>query len=238
MSETLSRSLEDYLEAIHNITARGGGARVKEIADELKVRMPSVTGALRSLSAKGMVEHRPYDTVRLTDSGSRQAQGIVDRHNAVKSFLVDVLGVGAEAAEAEACGIEHAIAPETLDRLVKFVEFIERCGTDQTLKIEDFRATFNSVPDAELVKCTNPHGRMKLTALCPGSHGKVVGLLGKGQIRRLLMDMGITSGVEVEVERVAPLGDPMVIKVRGYLLSLRKCEAELVLVVADSAKRD
>lgn len=63
-----------------------------------------------------------------------------------------------------------------------------------------------------------------------GQTARVVKLQGEGALRRRIMDMGITKGVEVRVRKVAPLGDPVEINVRGYELSLRKADAELVLV--------
>ena len=61
-----------------------------------------------------------------------------------------------------------------------------------------------------------------------GSTAKVVKLHGEGAIKKRIMDMGITKGVEIYVRKVAPLGDPVEITVRGYELSLRKADAELV----------
>ena len=61
-----------------------------------------------------------------------------------------------------------------------------------------------------------------------GSTAKVVKLHGEGAIKKRIMDMGITKGVEIYVRKVAPLGDPVEIMVRGYELSLRKADAELV----------
>ena len=63
-----------------------------------------------------------------------------------------------------------------------------------------------------------------------GETVKVVKLHGEGAIRRRIMDMGITKGVEIYVRKFAPLGDPMEITVRGYELSLRKADAEMVEV--------
>lgn len=61
-----------------------------------------------------------------------------------------------------------------------------------------------------------------------GQTVKVVKLHGEGALRRRIMDMGITRGVEITVRKVAPLGDPIEITVRGYELSLRKADAEMV----------
>ena len=63
-----------------------------------------------------------------------------------------------------------------------------------------------------------------------GSTAKVKKLHGEGAIKRRIMDMGLTKGTEVFVRKVAPLGDPIEIKVRGYELSLRKADAELIEV--------
>ena len=63
-----------------------------------------------------------------------------------------------------------------------------------------------------------------------GKSCKVVKLHGEGPVKRRIMDMGITKGVEIYVRKVAPLGDPIEIMVRGYELSLRKADAEMVEV--------
>lgn len=61
-----------------------------------------------------------------------------------------------------------------------------------------------------------------------GSTVKVVKLNGSGALKRRIMDMGITKGTAISVRKLAPLGDPMELRVRGYELSLRKCGAELI----------
>jgi ferrous iron transport protein A len=63
-----------------------------------------------------------------------------------------------------------------------------------------------------------------------GESATVVRLTGEGALKRRIMDMGITKGVQVSVEKVAPLGDPIQLTVRGYELSIRKSEAENVIV--------
>ena len=63
-----------------------------------------------------------------------------------------------------------------------------------------------------------------------GDTVKVTKLTGEGPVKRRIMDMGITKGVEIYVRKVAPLGDPVEVTVRGYELSLRKADAEMILV--------
>ena len=69
-----------------------------------------------------------------------------------------------------------------------------------------------------------------LKDIAPGKSATVVRLHGEGAVKRRIMDMGITKGVEVFVRKVAPLGDPIEVTVRGYELSLRKADAEMVEV--------
>lgn len=70
-----------------------------------------------------------------------------------------------------------------------------------------------------------------LKELKPGEKAKITKVLGeKGAVRRRLMDMGVTRGAEVLVRKVAPLGDPIEVNIRGYELTLRKTEAEYIIV--------
>ena len=71
---------------------------------------------------------------------------------------------------------------------------------------------------------------MTLKEVKPGTIVKVVKISGEGAIKRRIMDMGLTKGVEVFVRKVAPLGDPVEVTVRGYELSVRKADAELIEV--------
>ena len=69
---------------------------------------------------------------------------------------------------------------------------------------------------------------MKLKELKPGEEGEVISIGERGPLRRRIMDMGVTPGVVIKVIKVAPLGDPIEINIRGYELSLRKKEAEQI----------
>ncbi|NOX97562.1 MAG: ferrous iron transport protein A [Nitrospirae bacterium] len=72
-----------------------------------------------------------------------------------------------------------------------------------------------------------------LRELKPGDKGKITKISGGGSIYRRILDMGIVKGAEVEMERVAPLGDPVEVKIKGYHLSLRKDEAASIYVEAE-----
>ena len=126
-SETLSASLEDYLEAIFHIVAEKQAARAKDIAQRLKLKSSSVTGALRLLSERGLINYAPYDLITLTSEGKKVAEEVVHRHNTLRNFFRNVLLVDEAEAELSACKMEHAISRTILDRLIQFMKFIELC---------------------------------------------------------------------------------------------------------------
>ena len=125
--ENLSSSLEDYLEIIFHLEQVNRVARAKDIADHMNVQRASVTGALRALAGRGMINYSPYSYITLTTAGRRVAEEVIRRHDILKDFFVTALQLEPGQAEANACRIEHAIDPGAIDRLVHFLEFIKNC---------------------------------------------------------------------------------------------------------------
>jgi len=136
-TKPLSDSLEDYLEAIHHIVRAKGAARGKDISERLKVNRSSVTGALRALAGKNLVNYAPYDVVTLTPEGGRVAERIIHRHEVLKDFISRVLGLDDRIADENACRMEHAVSEEVLDRLAQFIEFTRVCPRIDIHWIED-----------------------------------------------------------------------------------------------------
>ena len=124
---TLSPSLEDYLETIFLLESSNSSAGARDIADRLGVQRASVTGALRSLSEKGLINYQPYSSVTLTPEGFRLAARIVHRHKVLTEFLQKFLGLPSDVAEANACRMEHHIDDEALERLIQFIQFVQNC---------------------------------------------------------------------------------------------------------------
>ena len=233
--------MEDYLEAIYRLEMQRGTVRVKDIAAAMAVKMPSVTSALQTLSQQGVLSYTRYRPVEFTPEGRRIAKGVYNRHQALREFLTDILQLDPKIAEEQACAMEHSVGSETLRRLLTLVDFIKRCprGGDDWLK--HLRGRWEEGPcDGDCKSCIAsidiPDGTpfpddvedgevITLDQLEPGEHGVIVRLGGQGALRRRIMDMGITPGSDLEVERLAPLGDPMEFKIRGYHLSLRQEEA-------------
>jgi len=118
----LSASMEDYLEAIYEIGCKKTAVRVRDVARKLGVSMPSVTGALKNLEARELLRHERYEYIELTESGSVKAALIASRHRVILTFLTEVIGADHSFAETEACGIEHILSSETMEKLTGYIE--------------------------------------------------------------------------------------------------------------------
>jgi Mn-dependent DtxR family transcriptional regulator len=130
MSKKLSSNMEMYLKTILRLAVHDRPVRVKEIAESLRITMPSVSEALGTLKAKGLVLHPSYGEVKLSARGRRVAEGINERFEALRRFLSEVLMVDESVAEREACEIEHVVGTDTFRRLTAFLDYITNCEKD------------------------------------------------------------------------------------------------------------
>jgi DtxR family Mn-dependent transcriptional regulator len=236
----ISESLEDYLETIYHQVKDKKVARVKDIAKVRHVSMASVSTAMRRLSDLGLIHYLQREYIELTDQGEETVRRILVRHEILRQFLQDFLGIEATIADADACQIEHHLSDETVDRFVRLLEFLANCP-DGKQALEMFR-TCQEV-NADLDSCAKVcEGRVRwrwkegeseqtnLGDLAPGRRALVAKINARGALRQRLIDMGMLPRTEVEVERVAPSGDPIWIRIRGFQLSLRKEEAQGIVV--------
>ncbi|MFH1045512.1 MAG: metal-dependent transcriptional regulator [Candidatus Omnitrophota bacterium] len=122
----LSSSMEDYLEAVVFLKRDKGVARVKDISAMIRVKTPSVIGALNALAKDGLIIHERYGYVELTRIGERIAQKVKKRHETLVHFLTQILGIDSKRAAEDACKMEHVISPQTTEKLTKFLEQAQR----------------------------------------------------------------------------------------------------------------
>ncbi len=125
--QRLSPSMEDYLEVIYGLVQENRVARVRDIADILSVTMPSVTGALKKLSKKQLVNYDPHEVITLTPEGEALARKLAHAHRSIASFLTEILNIQPDIAEKNACRMEHAIDDVVLTRLIRYIEFVGKC---------------------------------------------------------------------------------------------------------------
>lgn len=153
----LSASQEDYLETIFFLSREEGKARPKEIAKRMKVRAASVTGALKALAEKELINYAPYASVTLTQQGREVAGRIAVKHEALLHFFTQVLGIARAEAEEFACTMEHTIPDHILKRLVGFAEYTEKCPNFTASWTENAEAYFCKAQGCEVPRCGQCH---------------------------------------------------------------------------------
>lgn len=240
----ISESLEDYLEIIYILILDKGYARVKDIAERKNVSMASVNTALKRLEKVSLIEYESRGVITLTPEGENLAGRVISRHEFVKNFLMTILGVPEDVADKDACIFEHHMSPETFRKFVGFFEFVNHCGLSIRERFQDYCNQLKKQTEVEFCPSEScPYrenarrnrkrlGRVKtLRELLPGETGRVVRIQAANSIRRRLIDMGVLPNVDITLERAAPLGDPLEIKLRGYHLTIRGEEADSIIVI-------
>lgn len=126
----ISASLEDYIEAVYHIVEEKRAAKPKDLARLLKVSNASVTGALRLLARKKLINYAPYDVITLTDAGLAYARDVVHRHEVLRDFFVEVFAVDYKEADEAACSMEHSVPKAILQRFISFAKYLrlDPCG--------------------------------------------------------------------------------------------------------------
>lgn len=228
----LSSSLEDYLEAILELSETNSYARVKDIATALDVKRSSVTVALRTLGEKGYVNYAPYAVVTLTDEGYHIAECIRQRHHILKELFISLFGIEASIADDAACRMEHGMRPPLYNRIETLLKVLK---SDPEL----FEKLRNDIISGASPDCSNPichYGQsdpvslIDLNGCTSGDTGVVRKIVGSGAVKKRYLEMGITVGQPIKVVKAAPMDDPIEIQVRNYRLSMRRAEAENILV--------
>ncbi|HOO57008.1 MAG TPA: DtxR family transcriptional regulator [bacterium] len=221
-SSVLTPALEDYLEAIYTLQKVKDVVKIGDIAEHLKVTMASVTGGIRRLAAMEFVIYEKWRQVQLTDMGEHVARRVNLRHEELYTFYHEILGSEKTLAEKSACRVEHVLDPSIIQRINFLSSWMQSLP-------DEIRSDFDNRMRAQFDK-PDVKKALTLNKLKTGDKAVVKDIKIQGEIGRRLLDMGVTRGSEIEVIRVAPLGDPIDVRIRGYHLSLRKSEVNGILV--------
>lgn len=122
----VTASSQDYLEAILELSEERGYVRSVDIAEKLGVSRASVNRAVGVLKKAGLVLQEHYSNISLTEEGRKVALKVLARHQTLKSFLTDVLGVSEDTAQKDACRMEHSISDETFEKLKKYNDKLQK----------------------------------------------------------------------------------------------------------------
>ncbi|MBP1707764.1 MAG: ideR, partial [Chloroflexi bacterium] len=109
----MSKSTEEYLEALYTLTQDRAAATTSDISKRLNIAPASVTEMLKKLADKGYVKYSPYQGVTLTPGGYEIAEKMTRKHRLLERFLHDTLNIGNNRVHQEACAMEHGLSDET-----------------------------------------------------------------------------------------------------------------------------
>ena len=120
----LTAHLEDYLVVVYEITQKAPAARVSQVARRMGVSLPSVTNAMKRLSALGMVNYEKYNLITLTDKGKKHAKSKVEVQERFRNFFKYVMGLKPPIADKLARAFSHFVDEEVDKRFRKFYEIL------------------------------------------------------------------------------------------------------------------
>jgi len=213
----LSISIGDYLKTILRVAGEGT-ASTGDIARELGVTAPSVTGMLVRMKGLGLVGYQPYKGAELTDVGRREVMRLLRRHRVLETFMIEHLGFGWDEVHVEAERMEHAMSDEFTDRLARY------------LGQPSFDPHGDPIPA--------PDGTMAVmatTALADVAAGEDVRMArvlddSNSELLRYLADLGLVPGADFRVVAVAPFLGPLTIEIDGTSQVIGRNLAEMILV--------
>lgn len=223
VTDTLTRSVQDYLKAIYQLSPEGRPASTSEIAHLLALAPPSVTGMVKRLSEHGLLEHVPYRGVQLTDEGRRAALRMVRRHRLIEAYLVEFLGYSWDTVHEEAEQLEHAVSDTMVERMASALGHPEVDPHGDPIpaadgSIHELACTpLSDIPVGETVEIHRVH---------------------ESQPERLryIASLGIRPGVRVTVIDRQPFDDLVTIEVAGERHVIGR-ELGHVLQCADEGSR-
>jgi DtxR family Mn-dependent transcriptional regulator len=223
-------NIEEYLETLYALEEDDKAATTNEIAKRLGFAAPSVTEMLKRLAKEGYVRYEAYKGVTLTDKGRLVARKITRKHRILERFLHDILSIRKDSAHKQACEMEHTLSDEVEKGLWKLLRYPHKCPDGKPIPISD--RDVNSVT-CEMMGENPKLPQEKLLPLCslkPGQRAFVHFIKGGRMAVKRLQDLGVTTGIQIQLTSCTPLGGPVRISVRGSNLAIGHGLAEKIFV--------
>jgi DtxR family Mn-dependent transcriptional regulator len=233
----ITPKIEDYLETIYRLSMEMDTVGVSDVAKARGVSVPTARTAVNRLQEYGFLHQKHYGKIILHESGWKKGKEIFRFHKTLKRFLRDFLLVDKKTAEKEACKMEHGLSHETLERLVLFLQVLEKSeefepgclsAYKETLKKVDFSRPSNGDSGTHQEPKT-----MTILDLQPGQSGTITKIGGTGRLRHRILDLGLHIGEKIAMVKTAPLKDPVEFALNGNDIILRRAEAELIQIKSD-----
>ncbi len=224
MTANLTSSLEDYLETIY-LLQQGSAqeARVRDIALARSVKASSVTPALKRLSEMGFLKYVQRESIRLTEEGKTAARRVYARHVLLFQFFHDILGMPEDKAKEEACGLEHALSDEGMDRFVRFFESLSICPRFISGTCDKSCREHESAEYAAILE-----NFKTLDEVADHTSVTVKQIRAKGSHRQAILDMGILPNVVIT--KTLTTAEGVIIHIGTHELRLTDEQMRAILV--------
>ena len=215
----VSARIEDYLEEIFLLESTGRTVTVTDLADRLKITKGTVASTVQKLVEHGFVNHERYGSLHLTDSGRRKGLIVFRRHEGLRAFFHELLGLDREKSSEMACSMEHYVDAVTEERLYAMLEFFRQARADRAPWADEMFLAIEKLVELPL----------PLTLMKEGDKGTLIRLTADEPFRKNLMDMGLVSGISLTLAQAS--GEEYTIQVKNHRLNLAQNEAATVWVL-------
>ena len=184
----ITARIEDYLEEIFLLESTGRDITVTGLAERLGITKGTVTATVQKMVEAGMLNHERYGSLHLTKEGRRNGLLIYRRHEGLRAFFHELLGLDRERSSEMACGMEHYMDTVTDERLYAMLEFFRRARADKDPWVDEL---FRAIGRTQ-VTLPNP-----LSVFENGQKGVVIRLSAEDKLRGRLQDAGFVNGAAV-----------------------------------------
>jgi DtxR family Mn-dependent transcriptional regulator len=202
MDAALTKSDRETLKALYRLSNDGREAHTGDLAEALGVSPGTATSNVKRLAERGLLDHKLYRGVELTEEGRRAAVGAIRRHRIVERFLADMLGYAWNEADRLAATFEHDLPAEVEDRLYVALDRPSSCPHGFPIPAPEVADIPVMPPLYELEP-----GDVAVVAVPGSTDAEVVAFLDT---------LGLRPGVEVEVREKHPFDGPLVVLVDGH----------------------
>jgi DtxR family transcriptional regulator, Mn-dependent transcriptional regulator len=220
-SADLSRTMRDYLAEIYRLADRADDPTsyigTSALADLLDVSPPAVNRMVTRLRESGLLEHEPYQGIRLTDAGRQEALKQLRNHRIVEAFLVNVMGFGWHEVHEEAERMSQGLSDVLIERMYRMAHEPTHCPHGEPIPSPD--GTLHE-PDDQLLSASAPNIDLEITRVRTRESDRL----------EYLSALGLTPGKHLQIIHLAPFNGPLQLKVGSEYRIIGHNLAELIKV--------
>lgn len=213
----ITARIEDYLEEIFLLESTGRDITVTDLAERLSITKGTVTATVQKLVDAGMLMHERYGSLHLTAKGRSKGLEVYRRHEGLRAFFHELLGLDRDRSSEMACSMEHYLDTVTDERLFAMLEFFRRARAEKAPWVDELFTAMETRVDLP-----NP-----LSLFETGQKGVVLRLSADEKLRKKLQDAGFVAGTSVTCTD-ASTPDSITVSLEGRELVLQRNEATAV----------